>query len=383
MKMNWNGWYRAVFEGSADWQSAVSPTGSRPGAGNSRVPENVERSAGYNPAIRQIENLRYKRRIQCAAWAIALALLSLSPRTSAQEVHDNVVIVLDASGSMMGKLPGTDMTKMDGAKAALKEVLKNVPQSTRVGLLVFSAANLTNDWAYPLGPRNDAELLQAIDRPIPRSGTPLGRYIKKGADRLLEERAKQFGYGTFRLLVVTDGEAEDRALVDRYTPDVVARGLTVDVIGVAMAGTHTLARKVHSYRAANDPASLQRALSEVFAEVGARTDTADADVFALIAPIPSEVATAAIQALATVDNHPIGATPPSAAAKPKAAGTQPSTPAAPQKALSTPPQSAARPMVSNVSSPTPPRRKRSFSMPLLVGIIVVVFLFARRMRRRS
>jgi hypothetical protein len=316
---------------------------------------------------------------------MALALLTLFPIASvhAQEANDNVVIVLDASGSMTGKLPGTDMTKMDGAKAALKEVLKNVPQSTRVGLLVFSAANLTNDWAYPLGPRNDAELLQAIDRPIPRSGTPLGRYIKKGADRLLEERAKQFGYGTFRLLIVTDGEAEDRALVDRYTPDVVARGLTVDVIGVAMAGTHTLARKVHSYRAANDPASLQRALSEVFAEVGARTDAADADVFALIAPIPSEVATAAIQALATVDNHPIGSRPPSATAKPKASGPQPGTSAAPAKALSPPPQAAAGPMVSNVSPPMPPRRQRSFPMPLIVGLIVVAILLARRIGRRS
>src|SRR5687768_2949362 len=112
---------------------------------------------------------------------LASACLVLSTESlRAQEAHDNVVIVLDASGSMTGKLPGTDMTKMDGAKAALKEVLKNVPQSTRVGLLVFSAGNVTNDWVYPLGPRNDAELLKAIDLPIPRSGTPLGRYIKTG-----------------------------------------------------------------------------------------------------------------------------------------------------------------------------------------------------------
>ena len=62
---------------------------------------------------------------------------------------------------------------------------------------------------------------------------------------------------------------------------------------------HTLATKVHSYRAANDPQSLQRALAEVFAEVGGRTtDTADAEAFALLDPIPEGVALAAIQALA-------------------------------------------------------------------------------------
>jgi len=92
-------------------------------------------------------------------------------------------------------------------------------------LLVFSAKGVETDWLYPLGPRDDAKLMQAIDRPQPGGGTPLGAYLKKGTDRLLEERAKQFGYGTFRLLVVTDGEAGDKELVERYTPEVIARGI--------------------------------------------------------------------------------------------------------------------------------------------------------------
>ena len=63
---------------------------------------------------------------------------------------------------------------MAAAKSALKAVLKKVPQSTRIGLLVFSASNLQDDWAYPLGPRDDAALSKAIDRPEPGSGTPSG-----------------------------------------------------------------------------------------------------------------------------------------------------------------------------------------------------------------
>ena len=329
-----------------------------------------------------------------AAWGLGAAWCVATP-ARAQEAHDNVVIVLDASGSMTGRMPGSQVVKMDAAKAALKEVLKNVSPSTRVGLLVFSARNLTNDWAYPLGPRDDAALLKAIDLPVPSSGTPLGRYIKKGADRLIEERAKQFGYGTFRLLIVTDGEAEDRALVDQYTPDIVGRGITVDVIGVAMAGTHTLARKVHSYRAANDPASLRRALSEVFAEVGdSRTDNTDADVFALLAPIPAEVATAAIQSLSSMDNRPIG-TP--AAPKPKPATPQPAAPqrATPQPVPPAPPPpnnvSRPAPMVGQVTPPaaanpvhTPSRhRSKSTSGTFIVLGIVIALLVARRLARRS
>lgn len=240
---------------------------------------------------------------------LAVGILCL-PVAFAQEAADNVVIVLDSSGSMARPLPGMATDKMTAAKAALKQVLSSVPQETRIGLLVFSAKGVSDDWVYPLGPRDDARLMQAINRPMPGGGTPLGAYLKKGADRLLEERAKQFGYGTFRLLVVTDGEAEDQKLVERFTPEVIARGITVDVIGVAMNQRHTLATKVHSYRSANDPASLKRAIAEVFGEIGgSANDVAGAEAFAELSPIPGEVAQAMIQALSSSGNQPIGERP--------------------------------------------------------------------------
>lgn len=220
---------------------------------------------------------------------------------------DNVVIVLDASGSMDGRMPRSAVVKMDAAKEALKQVVLQLPPELQVGLLVFSGKGMTSGWVYPLGPRDDARLLEAIDRPQPAGGTPLGASIKKAADRLLEERQRQLGYGTFRLLLVTDGEAEDQKLVERYTPEIIARGITVDVIGVAMNRRHTLATQVHSYRPANDPESLQRALAEVFGEISvAQDDSAQTEAFAALAPIPAEVATAALQALAASGNHPIG-----------------------------------------------------------------------------
>ena len=76
--------------------------------------------------------------------------------------------------------------------------------------------------------------------------------MKKGADTLLKARKSQYGYGSYRLLVVTDGEASDPGLVERFTPDIISRGIITDVIGVDMNKAHTLATKVHSYRSAND-----------------------------------------------------------------------------------------------------------------------------------
>lgn len=250
-----------------------------------------------------------KRGLKLAVVLFLLGLVFLKTAGAGMVYHDNVVIVLDASGSMDERMGS--VKKIDAAKTALKGVIKEATSQTQIGLVVFSASNLKNEWVYPLGPRDDAKLKQAIDLPRPGGNTPLAAYIKKGADRLLLEREKQFGYGSYRLLIVTDGEANVQTnLVDPYTFDVMSRGITVDVIGVNMAQKHTLATKVHSYRLADNPDSLKRAIEAVFAEVGGVSDDkAGADDFQVIAPLPSEMASAIIKSLSASGNHPIGEKP--------------------------------------------------------------------------
>ena len=98
-------------------------------------------------------------------------------------------------------------------------------------------------------------------------------------------------FADFEFIILDDASTDD-------TPEIIARGITVDVIGVAMNQRHTLATQVHSYRAANDPNSLRRAIADVFAEVGSRTtDTASDEAFAVLKSIPDGVALAAIQGL--------------------------------------------------------------------------------------
>jgi len=95
--------------------------------------------------------------------------------------------------------------------------------------------------------------------------------------------------------------------VDRYVPEVVGRGITIDVVGVDMKTTHTLATMVHSYRRADDPASLKKAVAEVFAEVAdTGSDIAGEDAFSQLAAIPDETAAAMLSALSISGNDPIG-----------------------------------------------------------------------------
>ena len=92
----------------------------------------------------------------------------------------------------------------------------------------------------------------------------------------------------------------------KYVPLILNRGITVDVIGVDMDGDHVLATKVANYRRADDPASLEKAIAETFAE----TPNGDSQDYDIIASIPDEVATAALKALSESGNYPIGEDPP-------------------------------------------------------------------------
>ena len=219
---------------------------------------------------------------------------------------DSVVVVVDASGSMGSVMAGTGRDRMSVAKDALKQVLGQIPDTTDIGILVFPKGN----WVYPLGPRKESMLVGAIDSIQSGGGTPLGAYMKQGADALLKARKEQFGYGTCRLLVVTDGEAGDQQKVESFTPDIISRGITIDVIGVEMASRHTLATKVHSYRNADNPESLRQAITEVFAEVAAGDASKGGEnAFELIADLPEATASAMLKSLSTSGNEPIGERP--------------------------------------------------------------------------
>lgn len=302
---------------------------------------------------------------------IALFVVSGSFLKGGESVTDinNVVVILDGSGSMKDRM--LDATrKIDAAKTALKKVLRQIPPDTHVGLLAFGAGAASDGWAFPLGPRDEKLLEGAIDKLSPQGGTPLGAFIKKGADRLLQQRAAQFGYGSYRLLIVTDGEATDGNLMERYVPEVMARGITVDVIGVAMKKQHTLARKVHSYRSADNPEALAQAVSQVFAEVGGSGDSAKLDeAFAEIAPIPSEAAAAMLRTLAASGNDPIGALPQTAT--PSGVSTTAPPNAAPTKARNT-----------QATTPAPSQESGGWGWQrLLIIAIVVIVVIARRRGR--
>lgn len=295
--------------------------------------------------------------------AVSFAILTaLAAASSIAGPGLHVVVILDNSGSMAERMPGGG-SRMDAAKRSLQTVLDRTPAGAEVGVLLLNPPRIGNDWLFELGPVDPTATRQAIDRVVAGGPTPLGGAMKAATDALLEAREKN-RYGDYKVLVVSDGEATDGNLVDRYLPEVQARGVLVDVIGVAMGQQHSLATRANTYRNANDPASLEQAISAVV--LGESTsdagDAGDESDFEILAPLPAELAAASLTALASQPNTPIGGTGDLGmnelgALKPRAAG---------QAVPNAPPQ----------PQPDPPDNGGGFSR-LFIFLVIAFFILTR------
>ena len=101
----------------------------------------------------------------------------------------NLVIILDSSGSMVGRL-GSE-TKMMAAKRVVKDLIENMPSDMNVGLVVYGARSprAKRDCAdievlQPVSPVAPAALAAAIDGIQPRGMTPIGASLRQAANAL-------------------------------------------------------------------------------------------------------------------------------------------------------------------------------------------------------
>jgi hypothetical protein len=133
--------------------------------------------------------------------------------------------------------------------------------------------------------------------------------MKTGVDALLEARKKN-PYSTHRLLIVTDGEANDSYDVEKNMDLILVRGIVVNTIGVDMAKDHQLAVKSHSYANAADPDALLHSVKTALSAEITADDPDAAEMFAAIAMLPDDSVTTLLTSLTKVQNQPLGESPP-------------------------------------------------------------------------
>lgn len=192
----------------------------------------------------------------------AIGIAEEAKRTRDPRLDSNLAVVFDASGSMNGK-------PIETAKTSLVSFLHSVPEGWNVGVVVFDKKGTRE--LLPMGRYTNADILTAVTPIQAGGGTPLGLAIGQARGMLAKQRESQQGYGSYRLLVVTDGAASDAADMEAAAARLLSDGTELSVIGFRIKGGHKLREFATDYREAGDAEALGRAMAESLAE----TDTSD------------------------------------------------------------------------------------------------------------
>jgi Ca-activated chloride channel homolog len=181
----------------------------------------------------------------------------------------NFYFIFDGSGSMSESLSRQCKgdkrfnSRLEGAKWAVEEFLPLVPPEVNLGLWVFDSHGTGERLA--LGPDNRGRFLTEVQKTRAGGKTPLTEAIEQGVNRLVQQRDQQLGYGEFRLIVVTDGEATGRPLPHAVTY-ARERRIPIYTIGLCIGAGHELRKYSVSYRAADSIEALKQGLEETLAE---------------------------------------------------------------------------------------------------------------------
>ncbi len=167
------------------------------------------------------------------------------------------VIVLDDSGSM-----GSDM---EAAKDAVLTAVEQLPDSGRISVLGLNSGMI-------LEPSDviDARLALpgALINVQPNGNTPLGSTLGEAYLLISREAAQQRGFGTYRIIVTTDGKASDEDILLQNTAHILKNSpVQVSTIGLGIGAGHPLNLPgLTTYAAIDNVAGLADALKAVAAE---------------------------------------------------------------------------------------------------------------------
>jgi len=185
---------------------------------------------------------------------------------SADLFAKNYYVVLDASGSMNDEGCSGSQRKIVAAKAALASFAASLPAQANLGLQVFDARGVNE--RLPLGTGNRQEFTRLVSEVRANAGTPLRDAVSQAYGKLVDQGAKQLGYGEYHLVIVTDGAADAGQDPTPVVNQLLAESpVVVQTIGFCIGPDHSLNQAGRTiYRAADNAAELRQGLADVLAE---------------------------------------------------------------------------------------------------------------------
>ena len=181
---------------------------------------------------------------------------------------DNYYVIFDGSGSMSESKCANGETKLGVAKAAVARWFRAVPASANVGLFAFDDNGASERIAMNKNsPAHAQRLLQLIEGISAGGSTPLGAAMNTAMEALGSQAVRAHGYGQYHIVVVTDGLAGDKNLLQRVAQRIYQTPIIVHTIGFCIGKSHVLNQpEFMIYVSANSPEQLAQGLENVLAE---------------------------------------------------------------------------------------------------------------------
>lgn len=203
------------------------------------------------------------------AEAVAWPPLPAAPLALADNlVAVNYLVLLDTSGSMQKSECSGDRSKFDAARDALRGFAASLGAADRYAVAVFKGTGARLVLPFGSGDGQRRQLDRVLSELSPDGATPLHGAIDQSYQWLTEQAQRQAGYGTYRLVVITDGYSTDKDPKDLAMAVVCRSAVEVHAIGFCIGGGHALNIPGYtSYYTANSPQQLAAGLAAVRAEV--------------------------------------------------------------------------------------------------------------------
>jgi Ca-activated chloride channel homolog len=176
------------------------------------------------------------RSLRSLVWLAGAACAALAPLGALAE-GQNVLIVLDSSGSMAGRVG--NQVKIDLAERVVSDLVDNMPADMKVGVVVYGARSPRTqnncddiEVLQPMGPPDSAKLNAALHGVKPRGMTPIGGSLRRAAEVLRDLPGKS------TIVLVSDGTESchgDPCKVAREVHESTGIDVKVHVVGLDVA----------------------------------------------------------------------------------------------------------------------------------------------------
>ena len=206
----------------------------------------------------------------CLTGALLHPSLAVAQTSGPAAAAGGTIIVLDASGSMRGRIGGE--TKMEIAKRSVRELVEALPDGTPLGLVVYSHRKSGDckdiELVIPSGPLDKAAFVKAVLAIEPRGLTPLTDAVEFAA------RALDYTTRRANVILISDGEetcgkkpCETAGRLEAAGKDFTVHAVAFDLGEKASRSFACLAQETGGrFLQANDAASLKDALTLAVAE---------------------------------------------------------------------------------------------------------------------